>query len=218
MKTGLADASAREADFVAALTHLLEGFKELKIDAAKSDDFFHNRLVPSMEAVRGLSAAVRGRYAGYYVFAHACFFVALGSVVFLLPFRGESDPFVIFKIAIVILFMIGPLEGLATTVPFLERANVAADSIERLEADLDALQPEPEPEPRAAPRRRIGASRGPARAGDFEYSDGGFDPRSSSARSISRCAPAKSSRHRRQRQRQDDVPEALAGPCRGAAC
>ena len=132
----LNEAKRQEDDFLGALTHLLDGFKEVRMNRARSSDLFQH--------LRGISNTVSDvktragmRFASHYVIMQAMLYGLLAAIVFVLPRVSPAYSDDVLKLTVAILFIIGPLGAIVATIPQYSTANVAAENIFRLEATLD---------------------------------------------------------------------------------
>ncbi len=130
-------ASAAENTFFEGLTHLLDGFKEVKLNTKRSDDLYAH-LCDTAQQVATLKTATGQRYADYFIFTQVVFYVLLGTMVFVLPAVSEVYSEQVTRIAAAILFIIGPLTLTISLIPVLRAANHAVTNITALEAELEA--------------------------------------------------------------------------------
>jgi putative ATP-binding cassette transporter len=135
-RRNLVKARERQSAFFDIINDLLRGFKELKLTRARRD------------GLMGHLSDVAGEYRELTVKAETLFllsmltsqtftFVLIGILVFALPAVFPTQSTVIFQFLSTILFLIGPVETLASSVPSIARARVALSGIEVLEAQLD---------------------------------------------------------------------------------
>jgi putative ATP-binding cassette transporter len=142
-------AHERENEFFELLTHLLDGFKEVKMSTARSED-----LVEHLRAVSASLEELKVRYghqfAIHYIFSQTAFYVLIASIVFLLPQMAQTTHEVLAKSTATILFIIGPLSNFIGSIPSFASANVAAENIYELEEELDRGHETPASLPTAA--------------------------------------------------------------------
>lgn len=131
----LHESTQRENEFFDALTHLLDGFKEVRLSRPRGDELF-DRLASISTGVREIKSSTGTRFALQFVFGQASLYLMIGAIVFLLPRLAGEYTQVVMKVTASILFIIGPLSNLLVTVPIWTRANVAAENIEALEGEL----------------------------------------------------------------------------------
>jgi putative ATP-binding cassette transporter len=131
----LQDATQRENRFFEGLTHLLDGFKEVKLNARRGTALM-NELRDMSMSLTDVKITAGSSFAEHFVFAQAAFYVLIGGIVFLLPQVAPTFPTVVMKATAAVLFIIGPLSGLVSALPVFSRANVAAHNIQQLEWTL----------------------------------------------------------------------------------
>src|SRR5207249_11569022 len=112
----LQEAQRRENDFLGVTTHLLDGFKEMRMSRARNTDLFQH--------LRGISAGVQEvkgragtRFTSHYVFTQAMIYGLLAAIVFLLPRVSPEYTDVVPKLTAALLFIIGPLGGIVGSIP-----------------------------------------------------------------------------------------------------
>jgi putative ATP-binding cassette transporter len=132
----LTEAKRQEDNFLGALTHLLDGFKEVRMNRARSSDLFKH-LREISDAVSNVKTRAGMRFASHYVIMQAMLYGLLGAIVFVLPRVSPAYSQDVLKLTVAILFIIGPLGAIVATIPQYSTANVAAENIFRLEATLE---------------------------------------------------------------------------------
>ena len=128
-------AHSRENDFFELLTHLLDGFKEIKMSAARSEDLVEHLRVVS-EKLEELKVRYGHQFAIHFIFSQTAFYVLIASIVFLLPQMAQTPHEVLAKSTAAILFIIGPMTNFIGSIPSFSNANVAAENIYKLEEEL----------------------------------------------------------------------------------
>ena len=130
-------AIASESAFRVSLNHLLAGFREVKLNARRSEDLFTNYVVPRSREVEKLRVqSGRGFNRGQTI-SDIFFYALMGAIVFAIP-HYVSDASVPSKITLVIVFSSGAIGSIIRTLPMVAKANVAVGNLERLERDLAA--------------------------------------------------------------------------------
>ncbi|HEX3126521.1 MAG TPA: cyclic peptide export ABC transporter [Thermoanaerobaculia bacterium] len=119
-----------------SLTHVLDGFKEIKINTARSDDVFHH-IIQRSNIARGLKSRVEIEFALLSLFSIVSFYGGLAVVVFLLPTLNPEYSQVVVKVTTAVLFIIGPIFTIIGAVPDIANAQVAAQTIANVEEELD---------------------------------------------------------------------------------
>jgi putative ATP-binding cassette transporter len=132
----LQKARQKENTFFDTLNHLLDGFKELKLNRAKRDDLLADIRKTSLETEQ-IKVEVGNLEVTDWIMARLCFYTLLPLLVFIIPaIHGEqSDQ--IYKITAAILFIMGPMSLLIGAIPALNRVNIALDNFQTLEQDVD---------------------------------------------------------------------------------
>lgn len=128
--------SVRENDLFDTLRHFLDGFKEVRMNRARSDDLFsHFTRISSDATVR--KCYTHEQIARTFIFSQLSFYALLGVIVFLVPRLSETYSDSVVNITTAVLFLIGPITTIVGTVPNLAVADAAVDNVATLEAALD---------------------------------------------------------------------------------
>lgn len=136
LNADLHETMKRENDLFDSLTHLLEGFKEVRMNRARSNDLYASFEAISHSAAER-KASTQAQIARMFIFSQLSFYVLLGAVVFLVPRMSDTYSTDIIKITTAVLFLVGPISSLVGTVPNLASANAACENIASLETSLD---------------------------------------------------------------------------------
>lgn len=131
-------ATVKETEFFASLGHLMDGFKELKVNQAKAADLFDNHFARICTDAQQVKVRTGLEYVRNFIFSQVFFYVLIAVLVFLLPAFNDAYADVIVKATAVILFIVGPLTALVSSIPVYARANVAIQNIAALDAFLDS--------------------------------------------------------------------------------
>lgn len=126
-----------EVGFFGLIEHLLDGFKELKVDARKNRDLYDNYLRPLATRVTKLKVETNNSFVTTTLITHTAFYGLLGVIIFVLPRFAQAEGSVVIKISTVILFIFGPLAEVVGVVPYIAKAAVAIRAIEAMESKLD---------------------------------------------------------------------------------
>jgi putative ATP-binding cassette transporter len=133
---GLKRSSEKEDELFASLTGLLAGFKELRINQAKSDDVFCD-FAETAGQVRDVRTRVMMLFSNNIVLVEMFLVLLLGAIVFVLPILSGSFTGSATKIVAAILFFFGPLGNVVTMIPVISQVNVTIGNLQRLETTLD---------------------------------------------------------------------------------
>jgi putative ATP-binding cassette transporter len=134
----LHNASQKEAQFFESFSHILKGFKELKINRRKSEDVFNHVKQISKEST-DIKVSSGLSFLTDMIYGHINFYLLFAILVFILPSFSSTDIDVIFKITATILFIEGSVERFMMAIPMITKTNVAIDNIYQLEAQLDKV-------------------------------------------------------------------------------
>ncbi len=134
----LTECLKKENEFFDSVNHLLDGFKEIKMNTTKSRDLYEGRIQQISTEARDINIRTEFRFIDNYIFAQAFFYILLATIIFLLPQITDLAYGIIINITAVVLFMVGPLGNIVEALPLVARADVAIINIETLEKNLDA--------------------------------------------------------------------------------
>jgi putative pyoverdin transport system ATP-binding/permease protein len=141
----LQKSGASENEFFESLTHLLDGFKEVKLSRARSRDLFlHLQQIARVAAELKTHAGIQ--FTDQYLFSQASLNILVAVVVFVLPLLSDAESSRIIAITAAVQFISGPLTSLVGAIPAFSNANVAIGNIERLERQLEQLRSSSAPE------------------------------------------------------------------------
>jgi putative pyoverdin transport system ATP-binding/permease protein len=132
------EAAAGERRLFDRITDFLDGFKEVRLNAARSADLFDDAVEVSKTAAN-IKIRTQAETFKMIVLTQISMYILLGAVVFVAPNLSDSlGGTSIAKATTALLFVVGACFGLVQSIPILLNANAAADRIERLEAAMRA--------------------------------------------------------------------------------
>ncbi len=134
----LHEAYQSETQMIQGFTDFIEGFKEVKLNAARSDELSNRLRHLSIDAAQ-TRLKTRALFAGDFVASQISFFLLTGIMVFLVPLVSVIDRDTLTKITASSLFLIGPIGTVIAGVPILQRVNSAADAILKMQQVLAEL-------------------------------------------------------------------------------
>src|SRR5215475_2029670 len=117
------------------LTDLLDGFKEVRLNKARSDDLFDD-IVEVSRTAANIKIRTQSETFKRVVFSQSSVYILLGGIVFVAPVLADIQPETLAKTTTATLFVVGACFGFVQSIPILTAANAAADNVERLEARL----------------------------------------------------------------------------------
>jgi cyclic peptide transporter len=151
---------ARENELFEALTHMLDGFREVRMNDLRREDL-HTHLREISLQVATFKSNVRSQVAVMNIVTLVSFYFVIALVVFLLPPLVSVYSEQLAKLMAAVLFLMMPIATLSGSLQTYATATAAAENIERLEAVINqhvrsAAQRHGEPlEIRQAPFRDI---------------------------------------------------------------
>ncbi len=127
----------KENEFINSLNHVLEGFKELKVNRDKSNDLFRNYLETISMSAKEVRIRTEARFISNIIYTQVFMMILIASIVFLLPQVTSSSPQLIVSLVAVLLFIVGPLGYVVDAVPVISEANIAVEKLGELEEIFD---------------------------------------------------------------------------------
>jgi putative ATP-binding cassette transporter len=135
------------------LTDFLDGFKEVRLNAARSMDLFEDASEVSRTAAN-IKINSQAETFKLIVTSQISMYVLIGAVVFVAPQFSEAlGGLTLTKTTTALMFIVGACFGLVQSIPILLNANAAADRIEQLEIELQATASALDAAGSAAPSR-----------------------------------------------------------------
>jgi putative ATP-binding cassette transporter len=123
------------------LTDFMDGFKEVRLNRARSDDLFDDSVNVSRTAAN-IKIRSQAETFKLIVTSQVSMYVLLGAVVFAAPqFSDSLGGTSLTKTTTALMFVVGACFGLVQSIPVLLIANAAADRIDQLESALRATVP-----------------------------------------------------------------------------
>jgi putative pyoverdin transport system ATP-binding/permease protein len=127
---------ARENELLDSLTDMLDGFKEVKMNRARSADLFAH-IKEVSDSARELKTQTQFQLATNFISSQVIFYLLLATVVFIVPRFSQAYSDIVVKVATAVLFLVGPVSVLMGSIPVLAAANASCDVIAALEERLD---------------------------------------------------------------------------------
>lgn len=116
---------------------LIEGIKELKMHRRRRNAFYFDLLEPATRTMQQESATGEIIWTAAGSWGHILFFIFIGFVLFVAPALSQVNAMVLTGYTLTIMYMMGPLEFVLSSLPNLTRANVAMKTIDALTNSLD---------------------------------------------------------------------------------
>jgi len=122
----------KETELFEEVGHIFDGFKELKLNAHKNEDFFHHYLNPLNKNVKRLRIKIGKQYVEISsVCFNLMFYTALGVVI--LAFPEDFSELIRFKIIVMYCFMSKPMTVIFQNLPDIFASLVSIDRLNNLE-------------------------------------------------------------------------------------
>ncbi len=170
--TELVETNKVEIKYFVALTDIIDGLKEIKLNRKKGNDLFsHHDNISSL--LKKLKVKTGYLFSVNMVFSQAFLYIVLGAIVFVLPQLNESFSKEIISTTTAMLFAIGPLTSLVSMIPPYEKVNLAVTNIYDLEEELDAQLNFDEVQPISGENRFINFNKIEFNSLYFEYHESG---------------------------------------------
>jgi len=139
-KTLIHEARIKERELFGATRDIIEGFKELKNNDHKNDDFFHQYFKIKSAENRELRIKAEHQMIDSYVYTTLIEFGIFIPIVFIFPVMGLITHQVMIVSITLILFL--PLGAMKDAIPFLVRTGVSIERILEFEHELNQLKKE----------------------------------------------------------------------------
>jgi putative ATP-binding cassette transporter len=152
LATEMREAATWENRLFDRLSDVLDGFKEVRLNRARSDELFEHTVEVS-RAAANLKIRTQSETYRRMIFLQSSLFTLLGAVAFVVPAFSATGPGTITKTVTALIFIIGAVSGLVQSVPVIAAADHAAEKIEELEALLKKAVSAAEEEPLDQPRK-----------------------------------------------------------------
>jgi putative ATP-binding cassette transporter len=136
VEASLGEALRTEASFFAVIRQLLDGIKEIKLNAARGDDIRSGRILPLSQEAAQCRIRANRHYVGNWNFIKILSYLLIGAMVFLLPIISEKVSENLIELVTVVLFLFSPVGDLVDAMPLLARANAAVSRLDLLEKNL----------------------------------------------------------------------------------
>ena len=136
-------AAAWERRLFDRLTDFLDGFKEVRLNSARSTDLFNDAVDVSRTAAN-IKINTQAETFRMIVTSQISMYVLLGAVVFVAPqFSDTLGGAALTKTTTALMFIVGACFGLVQSIPILLNANASADRLVQLENALRATTTRP---------------------------------------------------------------------------
>ena len=135
--------TAAQADMLDSVGHMVDGFKEIKVNRKKSDAVYETFSDVS-HRLEEVTVGIGGTWIFLGTFNTFFLYLLLGVISYILPQYIAGYSLIVFKVAAATLFCVGPLNSLVTLGPSFMQANLGLEQLADLEAKLDSLEAGPD--------------------------------------------------------------------------
>ncbi|HEX6642427.1 MAG TPA: cyclic peptide export ABC transporter [Thermoanaerobaculia bacterium] len=132
----MAQSARKENELFDTLTHMLEGFKEVRLNRARSDALFR-RFTEVSRSVAELKSTSMAKISTTFVLSQVWFYLLLGVIVFVVPRLSLTFTEQVMAVTTAVLFMVGPITSLVGAAQNLAGADAAVGNIAAIEQILD---------------------------------------------------------------------------------
>ncbi len=131
--------AAREAraELFRHFRSLTDGLKELLMHRARREEFVNQEVRAAADSYRQTNLEATRRQSLEEAWTQVSFFSLIGLIFFLFPSVVTMSPEAMTGYVVAVLYMMSPIWGIISTIPTLERGQVALENIERLGVSLD---------------------------------------------------------------------------------
>jgi len=170
LASGRAESAKLASQLFDRLGDFLDGFKEVRLNRARSDELLEDASEVSRRAAN-IKISTEGDHFRRMMFAQMTIYMLLGTFVFIVPMLTAIHGTTISKATLALVFVVGSCFGLIQALPVLDAANDATEAVEQLQARLQLASvaaPREEPQPLAFERIAM-------RGVTFRYADASSD-------------------------------------------
>ncbi|GJJ04467.1 ABC transporter ATP-binding protein [Duganella rhizosphaerae] len=120
---------------------LIEGSKELQLNARRGTRFVDDVIAPSAERFRHAYSAAMIGYTTVNNVGMILFYLIIGVLLFLVPLWLPQGAEVLATTTLILMYLIKPIADMTAMVPALRQAGISMDKVEQLNGALDAPAP-----------------------------------------------------------------------------
>jgi putative ATP-binding cassette transporter len=133
-----AAAAGKDNEFIQAFGDFVDGFKELKMNSPKTDEFIDVSLKPSAAEAKGWRIQAGFALNNTVIMVTSSLFIVLATLVFVLPAVSPSEVSKLPRLATFVVFLFGPVSQVVGFYPFVQEAIASIREIQRVEKLLDS--------------------------------------------------------------------------------
>ena len=138
MPSQMREAAGWENRLYDRLSDVLDGFKEVRLNRARSDALF-DHVVDVSRTAANIKIRTQSETYRRMVLLQTSLYILLGSVAFVVPLFSIGVRGSITKAVTALVFIVGACSGLVQSIPIIAAANAAADRLAQLEVKLAGI-------------------------------------------------------------------------------
>ncbi|MBC9934897.1 cyclic peptide export ABC transporter [Chitinophaga qingshengii] len=120
------------------LGDLLMGFKEIRIDGARSRNIYDRFFLRNRSEARLLSRKANTRYMINEIIGHYSWYIVIGVTLFVMPLLVRTDVAFISSFLVTILYLMGPVAVLITLIPTYTNVRIALQRLSEFNNIIDS--------------------------------------------------------------------------------
>ncbi len=124
-----------EKEMFRSFNHILDGFKEIKINRLKNNDLFNNYLTPLVMKTKETRTIGMLYFSDFHLFTITCFFSVMGIYVYL--FSSFTSHEIIAKALTITLYVTTPARVIIVSIPYIINGGVALKRLRQLAGEQD---------------------------------------------------------------------------------
>ncbi|WP_228438758.1 ATP-binding cassette domain-containing protein [Chryseobacterium pennae] len=124
-------------DFNKFTEDILQGFKELKISAARRYNLSYNFIIPNRNAAKETDIFISNSFSAINVLSQYGLYFIFGVILFVLPFIGIVSIEKVVSFIVILLFMSGPINRIITMQNLYMRIGVSQKRIKKFLKEVD---------------------------------------------------------------------------------
>jgi cyclic peptide transporter len=130
--------ASRELDngYFTMVSDLIQGFREFRMDTLKRKVLFEDYFARNRKEARSLEIEAAYVYMNNELLGNFGWFGLLGVVIFIVPWMSGTSITGITAFVVTLLYLVGPVNMLIGSLPFVSRIKVAIDRVEEVGQDL----------------------------------------------------------------------------------
>jgi len=138
LQSKLKEANKTEMAFFEALTDILKGIKEIKLNHKQSSGLF-SLLKKITNRLKDIKIGTAIRYMNNNIFAQTFYYILIGVIVFILPRVFPTYTDVLTQLVTSVLFMVGAVNNIVGSIQTFDQVDFSIANIYNLEKEIDKI-------------------------------------------------------------------------------